>query len=97
MMEWISVKDAFPFDEQFVLVMHASEGICLGFRWRKYKECKECKENGIKYPEAWLWKLVDMKFHEKVPLNWWVEPLRAVDDEITHWMPLPKLPEELRT
>lgn len=96
-MEWISVKDKMPESGEHVLVAcRCGNGwyICDAFHTdEKTEVCffdgdidAEYDEETDEYyfPEGW-WE--DIK-------NWDEYGCVAIGDTVTHWMPLPKLPEK---
>ncbi|MCM1364943.1 MAG: DUF551 domain-containing protein [Faecalibacterium sp.] len=98
-MNWISVKDRLPKPEEEVLVLAKSQ--------RGYKTITTAmyEEGTMKVDDsAWNWEDIDFDYDEEnddyiIPCGWWEyrhygDALNyAVDDEVTHWMPLPEPPK----
>ena len=85
MSEWISVKDRLPEDDSTVLVVAIAEfaaRITFGMYRRVVKIFDDDED---------AWEILD-PIHN---LSWsWASNQNA---EVTHWMPLPELPEEGET
>ena len=106
---WISVEDRMPENEQKVLVCVERRYTHQG-KTTKYRFVENAfHTDGKTYSEdsnyTWSDCCVDMDYDEEkddyiVPEGWWesveyVEESCAIYDFVTHWMPLPKLPEEV--
>lgn len=101
--EWISVKDRLPECETEVFVLAVSS---YGNKTVTKTVTTAMYEDGTK-PEdesQWTWEDVSMDYNEEtdqyiIPEGWWEyrhygESLNyAVDDKVTHWMPLPEPPK----
>lgn len=101
-MEWISVKDRLPECEQKVLVLF-HRGSFAGITTGMYEDGTITEEDS-----RWSWEAGDGFEYdwEKdcyiIPEGWWEDKEFNSDDEynhpidskVTHWMPLPKQPEE---
>lgn len=107
MSEWISVKDRLPEPEQEVLICtvkmyrgRAYKGITTAM----YEDGTIFTEDSV-----WNWSDIEYlgDYDEerddwKIPSGWWEERHynpddaynNVVDDEVTHWMPLPEPPKE---
>lgn len=106
MAEWISVKDRLPEVETEVLIRaqwrcgnDTHSTIATAF----YEDGTVLEDNSRwNWSEIWEWGIYDEeKDGYKIPQGWWEsshyihdDHYNNVDDEVTHWMPLPRLPEE---
>lgn len=103
--EWISVEDRLPENEEDVIIAYAREGlrgdvyVCVGMAF--HTDGKTTTEDSV---YTWQTDYIDMDYDEDadayiVPEGWWEsvsfgEEFSAVDDKVTHWMPLPEPPKE---
>ena len=100
--KWISVKDRMPEQEECVLLLcktqYGTSYKCIGFYesgmmrrddsdycW-DYEVCDSYDEENDNY-------LVNKGWFERV-FNWDDYSACGIEDTVTHWMPLPKPPEE---
>lgn len=106
MAEWISVKDRLPEVETEVLIRaqwrcgdDTHSTIATAF----YEDGTVLEDNSSwDWSEIWEWGDYDEeKDGYRIPQGWWEsshyihdDHYNNVDDEVTHWMPLPRLPEE---
>lgn len=107
MSEWISVKDRLPEPEQEVLIctvkMYGGRAY-KGITTAMYEDGTIFTEDSV-----WNWSDIEYlgDYDEerddwKIPSGWWEERHynpddvynNVVDDEVTHWMPLPEPPRE---
>ena len=107
--EWISVKDRLPENEQAVIICaerrhysnpnHFIRIIAKAF----YTDGKHNTEHTA---YAWDNDCIDMEYDEEndaylIPEGWWEsieygEEFSAVSDFVTHWMPLPEPPKDVK-
>lgn len=101
MSEWISVKDRLPKAEEEVLVL------CKCRPSNRRIITTAIYEDGKMNTDDsdWYWEDIDFNYDEEtdqcfIPEGWWEynhynvdDYNNAIDDEVTHWMPLPKIPE----
>lgn len=106
MAEWISVKDRLPEVETEVLVR--TQRRCGNETYSTtataFYEDGTVLEDSSRWcwAEIWEWGIYDEeKDGYKIPQGWWEsshyihdDHYNNIDDEVTHWMPLPRLPEE---
>lgn len=106
MAEWISVKDRLPEIETEVLVR--TQRRCGNDTYSTtataFYEDGTVLEDSSRWgwAEIWEWGIYDEeKDGYKIPQGWWEsshyihdDHYNNIDDEVTHWMPLPRLPEE---
>lgn len=106
MAEWISVKDRLPEVETEVLIRaqwrcgdDTHSTIATAF----YEDGTVLEDNSRwNWSEIWEWGIYDEeKDGYKIPQGWWEsshyihdDHYNNIDDEVTHWTPLPRLPEE---
>lgn len=99
--QWISVKDRMPEPEQKVLVIANRAGhevVTTGM----YEDGRVTLGESI-----WFWNDIELDYDEDqddyiIPEGWWEDKEynsddefnHPIDDPVTHWMPLPELPEE---
>lgn len=105
MSEWISVKDKMPKVEDRVLIRaqrrcgNAIESIITT---AFYEDGTVLDNNSCwHWEEIWEWGEYDEeKNGYRIPKGWWEGRQYGdmidndINDEVTHWMPLPELPEE---
>lgn len=106
MAEWISVKDRLPEVETEVLIRaqwRCSNDTHSTIATAFYEDGTVLEDNSSwNWSEIWEWGIYDEeKDGYKIPQGWWEsshyihdDHYNNVDDEVTHWMPLPKLPEK---
>lgn len=101
MSEWISVKDRLPEPETEVFI----RALCNG---HEVLTTAMFEDGTIPIDDSeWNWYDLDFDYDEErdiylVPEGWWeyrhYNPddvyNNVVDDEVTHWMPLPEPPKE---
>ncbi len=106
MFEWISVKDRLPEVETEVLIR--AQWKCCGdprsIITTAYYEDGTVLEDDSRYnwAEIWEWGIYDEeKDGYRIPKGWWEsnhyiheDHYNNIDDEVTHWIPLPEPPEE---
>lgn len=95
--EWVSVKDSLPKIEESVLILTAKGTIAIAIY-----------EDGtlLECDSSWCWEELSGKYDVEndcymVDEGWWEftkfnadeEMNHAVDEVVTHWMPLPEPPE----
>lgn len=106
MSEWISTKDRLPEVETEVLIRaqwrcgnDTHSTIATAF----YEDGTVLEDNSSwDWAEIWEWGDYDEeKDGYRIPQGWWEsshyihdDHYNNIDDEVTHWMPLPRLPEE---
>lgn len=104
-MTWISVKDRLPEVETEVLVR--TQWRCGNETYSTtatafYEDGTVLEDNSRwNWSEIWEWGIYDEeKDGYKIPQGWWEsshyihdDHYNNIDDEVTHWMPLPELPE----
>lgn len=106
-MEWISVKDGKPKPEEEVFVLIEKHCKYTNKVYRlvttaMYEDGSISTEDSI-----WCWYDLDFDYDEEsdkylIPESWWeyrhYNPddvyNNFITDTVTHWMPLPSLPEE---
>lgn len=102
MSEWISVNDSLPKAEEEVIVLCKSRNYNhITITTAIYEDGKVSEEDS-----CWFWVDMDFDYDEEndqniIPVGWWEYRHfnyndvynNAIDDEVTHWMPLPKFPE----
>lgn len=104
-MEWISVKDRKPKPEEEVIVLikrHWEDNVYRFSTMAMYEDGNISTEDSI-----WCWYDLDFDYDEEndeylIPEGWWeyrhYNPddvyNNEITDTVTHWMPLPSLPEE---
>lgn len=97
--EWISVEERLPERETEVLIATISRYSHKGITTAMYEDGTMPEEDS-----SWNWEDVEMDYNEEtdqyiIPEGWWEyrhygESLNyAVDDKVTHWMPLPNTPK----
>lgn len=107
-MEWISVKDRLPENEKNVLVVvrrkwFSNPGKYYNFVVNAFRT--DGKHNTEETDYIWDFGGYEhLEYDEEnyayvIPEGWWEsvhysEEFSAVDDEVTHWMELPELPNE---
>lgn len=99
-MEWISVNDRLPEAETEVLILsrHGQRQIITT---AMYEDGKMPVDDSV-----WIWYELDFDYDEEndqylIPEGWWEHRHynpdevynNAVDDVVTHWMPLPEPPK----
>lgn len=77
-MNWISVKDRLPDQCWKVIILYDTDKISIGY-WDK---CLYRCAPGAQLEEKIVWGLADNCCESEVA------------DEVTHWIPLPKTPDE---
>ena len=98
--KWISVEEKLPECETEVFVLAVSSYGNKTVTTAIYEDGKMPEDES-----DWTWEDVEMDYNEEtdqwiIPCGWWEyrhygECLNfAVDDKVTHWMPLPELPKE---
>ena len=106
MAEWISVKDRLPEVETEVLVRVQQRcGDCIRSTvTTAMYEDGTVLEDGSRWEwdEIWEWGEYDEeKDKYRIPEGWWESNHYSsmdsynnnIDDEVTHWMPMPELPK----
>lgn len=97
--KWISVKDRLPKPEEEVLILAKSQRGYNTITTAMYEDGTITEDNS-----SWGWEDIDFDYDEEndaciIPCGWWEyrhygESLNyAIDDEVTHWMPLPEPPK----
>lgn len=106
-MEWINVKDRLPENEEVVLIFAKRKCWDDGYKYIRLV-AKAIHTDGMHNTEnsGLCWNGDDMSWEYDetndayiIPEGWWedvdyVEQFAAVDDFVTHWMPLPEPPKE---
>lgn len=98
--KWISVEDRLPECETEVFVLAVSSNGNKTVTTAIYEDGKMPEDES-----HWSWEDVEMDYNEEtdqyiLPCGWWEyrhygECLNfAVDDKVTHWMPIPEPPKE---
>ena len=84
MSEWISADECTPWGNELVLagVKYADDSVCITFAWHG--------------DEQWSggWHILEQRKNSLRHYLWNGETEFADHAVITHWMPLPELPEE---
>lgn len=101
MNEWISVKDRLPEPETEVIILADRRGDNV-ITTAMYEDGSISDEDS-----KWIWYGIDIDYdieNDKylIPEGWWEHKHyldddvynNAVDDTVTHWMPLPEPPKE---
>ena len=101
MTEWISVNERLPKPETEVLIL-AMHGKNPVITTGMYEDGTENTEDS-----KWWWETDGFEYDEEkdayiIPEGWWEykhyngddENNHAIDDFVTHWMPLPEPPKE---
>lgn len=109
MAEWISVKDRLPEVETEVLVRVQQRcGDCIRSTvTTAMYEDGTVLEDGSRWEwdEIWEWGEYDEeKDKYRIPEGWWESNHYSsmdsynnhIDDEVTHWMPMPLAPEDMK-
>ena len=106
--EWISVEDRLPEPEKEVLILTIRRYMCYGEVREISTITTAMYEDGTMSTEDsfWNWYDIDFIYDEEndvqyIPEGWWefrhYNPddvyNNAVDDKVTHWMPLPEPPK----
>lgn len=106
MSQWISVKDRMPEVETAVLIRtqwRSGDTINSTITIAFYEDGTVLEDSSRWcWAEIWEWGIYDEeKDGYKIPQGWWESThyihddyYNNIDDEVTHWMPLPRLPEE---
>lgn len=102
MTDWISVKDRLPKAEVAVIVLTVSDNGYKTITTAMYENGKVSTDDS-----TWFWYEIDFDYDEDndrylIPEGWWeyrhFNPdevyNNSIDDVVTHWMPMPMLPEE---
>ena len=104
-MKWISVKDKLPENERTVLIAVRRQWFGCPSEYYKFV-AKAFYTDGKHITEEsnYVWDCENFQYDKAndayvIPEGWWEstdysEEFNAVDDEVTHWMELPELPEE---
>lgn len=98
--QWISVKDRLPEPEQTVLVIANRSGLEI-VTTGIYEDGRVTLGESI-----WIWNDIELDYDDDqddyiIPEGWWEDKEyngddwfnHPIDDPVTHWMPLPELPE----
>lgn len=105
MNNWISVKDRLPEAEKEVIVLAVRRYYDNEYKLITtaiYEDGKVSTEDS-----EWNWYDLDFNYDEEndccyIPEGWWEYRHyndddvynNTIDDEVTHWMPLPEIPKE---
>lgn len=104
---WISVKDRIPDNEVDVMVCvtrkhYSDPSKYIRFVAKAFHTDGRTNTEDSQY--IWDTENIDMDYDEEsdayvIPEGWWEsveysEEFSAIDDFVTHWMPLPEAPEE---
>ncbi len=96
-MDWISVEDRMPIVEEPVLILTVKGTIAIAiYEDGTLLECDSSwhwEELSGKYDEEYECYVVDEGWWEHTKFNDDEEMNHAVDEEVTHWMPLPEPPK----
>lgn len=103
-MKWISVKDRLPENEHDVLIAVRRKWFGCPSEYYNFV-AKAFYTDGKHNTEDsnYIWDFENFQYDEEndayvIPEGWWEsvdysEEFSAVDDEVTHWVELPELPE----
>ena len=106
--EWISVDERLPEPEKEVLILAIRRYVYMGEVHEAHTITTAMYEDGTMSTEdsEWNWHDIDFIYDEEndvqyIPEGWWeyrhYNPddvyNNAVDDKVTHWMPLPEAPK----
>lgn len=86
-MQWIKVKDKMPPCYEAVLAYHLRDGIVYAYRWVDYEESEY---GSAEY--AWEYK-EGKSIPAQDSCSAWSDHHVGEDSMITHWMPLPEVPD----
>lgn len=104
-MKWINAKEKLPKPEQRVLA--CTESSCAGCIYKHITAAMY--EDGTMWMRESEWSFSELGYLNydedkddfKIPAGWWEYTIYneeqtnyPIDDAVTHWMPLPDLPEE---
>ena len=100
--KWISVKDRMPKQEECVLLLcktqYGTSYKCIGF-YESGTMCRDDSDYCWDYEVCDIYNeenddyLVNKGWFERV-FNWDDYSAYGIEDTVTHWMPMPKPPEE---